>query len=556
MVRFYALPSRPPARHLEPVTAPVQADPRLRREDDARRQHVVLTTTRGRFLLATLGIVALGGLRLLGVGPVTWAFIVGFAATSAAAHYALFRVVRDTPFRPWYLWLDVALGAATLSAVLYGVGPEGHLLAALYLIAPAQAALRLGRRVAWGTLAVNLAAFAIVTAVQLPGGVWTWSVFLPEALALLLVAAVLIPLVTAISYRLRATRRVLARIEAGDLTAAVEDAAPDELGDLGRSVNRMTAGLAEIVRAVGGEGRELAALAEALAASGEQLHAASQEIAAGAEALSAGSERQRQLLRHGRLDSDAALGVADALHDRAREAGRRVGEIAERARRHGAEIARSGALLATLGEHLERTAGAVAHLESGSREIAKLVDGLTRIASQTDLLALNAAIEAARAGQHGSGFRVVADEVRKLAEQSTRAAVEVRARVQQIQDQVARVVEAIHEGRDTATGAGVVAGTVRGALDTISADLAAAVQFAAGFAEQGEQQSRQLREVRRRMDEVAGIVDRAAEGAHQASAATQQQMASIGELTTASQQLAAAAATLVRTIARFRVNGR
>ncbi|MGH7645847.1 MAG: methyl-accepting chemotaxis protein, partial [Gemmatimonadales bacterium] len=195
-------------------------------------------------------------------------------------------------------------------------------------------------------------------------------------------------------------------------------------------------------------------------------------------------------------------------------------------------------------------------LESGSREIGKLVDGLTRIASQTDLLALNAAIEAARAGQHGMGFRVVADEVRKLAEQSTRAAVEVRTRVQQTQDQVARVVQAMHEGRETATGAGAVAATVRGALDAISADLGTTVQFAAGFAEQIEQQGRQMREVRRRMDEVAGIAERAAEGAQQASAATEEQIASLGELTAASQQLSAAAAKLVRTIARFRVNGR
>ncbi|MGH9262257.1 MAG: methyl-accepting chemotaxis protein [Acidimicrobiales bacterium] len=205
---------------------------------------------------------------------------------------------------------------------------------------------------------------------------------------------------------------------------------------------------------------------------------------------------------------------------------------------------------------MDRASQAAATLEKGSKEIGKLVDSITRIASQTDLLALNAAIEAARAGQHGLGFRVVADEVRKLAEQSTRTAVEVQARVRQTQDEVTRVVQAIHQGRETATGAGAVAATVRGALEAIATDLSATVRFASGFAEQSEQQSRQLREVRRRMDEVAGIADRAAEGAQHASAATEQQIASIGELTSASQQLSAAAAKLVETIARFQVNGR
>ncbi|MGH9260580.1 MAG: HAMP domain-containing protein, partial [Acidimicrobiales bacterium] len=257
------------------MTAAVPPDPQLRHEVDARRRHVVLLTTRGRFGLAAVGMAVLAAARLLGVAQVSWAFIVALALAAGAAHYALYRVVRDTPFRPWYVWLDVALGGATLSAVLYGLGPEGFLLGALYLIAPVRAALRLGPRVAWGALAGNVAAFAIVTSLQPAGSVWTWSVFLPEALTLVLVAAVLIPVVNAIGRRLRSARRVLARIEAGDLTAAVDDPEPDELGYLGRSVNRMTGGLAEIVRAVGGEGRELASLAEGLAASGEQLHASS-----------------------------------------------------------------------------------------------------------------------------------------------------------------------------------------------------------------------------------------------------------------------------------------
>src|SRR5205807_750180 len=127
------------------------------------------------------------------------------------------------------------------------------------------------------------------------------------------------------------------------------------------------------------------------------------------------------LIGHGRDDSEAAADVAAPLHARAQEAERQIAGVAQQAQRHGQEIARASELLVTLVDHLDQVSRAAGTLELGSREIGKLVDAITRIASQTDLLALNAAIEAARAGQHGLGFRVVADEVRKLAEQTSAA---------------------------------------------------------------------------------------------------------------------------------------
>ncbi len=168
---------------------------------------------------------------------------------------------------------------------------------------------------------------------------------------------------------------------------------------------------------------------------------------------------------------------------------------------------------------------------------------------------MNAAIEAARAGQHGLGFRVVADEVRKLSEQSSRSAEEVRARVRQTQEQITQVVAAMDEGRRTAQGVDAVSTAVRQALDAIFADLNATVQFATAFAGETEGQVRRMRDVVRQMEEVAGIADSAAQGAEQTSAATEQQIASLGELTTTSQHLSVAAARLTETMQRFNVNG-
>ncbi len=534
-------------------------------EDRAKQRQYVLTNTRARWTFVGVGVALLAIVRLTGLVPVAWWFVAGFAVTFAGVNYAMFRMVRDTPFRPWYAHLNIGIGSAMIAAVMFAVGPTGHVLYVAYLIAPLQAALFLGRTEAWQAVILNVTGFALVTAIRVGtggggggggGGGWSWRLFGEESLVLLFACVALIPMLTRIVDRLRSAREALSQVEDGDLTVRLEDAELDELGYLSGSLNRTTEGIAGIVRQVQHQSQELAAMSQQLAASAQQLQAASQEISATAQQLTQGTERQRQLIGHGREDSEAAASVASELHVRAQEAERQIAGVAQQARRHGAEIARASELLVTLVSHLDQVSRAAGTLEQGSREIGKLVDSITRIASQTDLLALNAAIEAARAGEHGLGFRVVADEVRKLAEQSTRSAEEVRGRVRQTQDQIAQLLAAMEEGRRTAQGVGTVSAAVQRALDAIFADLNATVRFAATFAGETEGQTRRIREVVRRMEEVAGIAETAAQGAEQASAATEQQIASLGELTTTSQHLSVAAAKLTETIQRFNVNGK
>ncbi len=538
------------------MNVPSSLAEQLAQEQRDKQRQYVIANTRTRWTLVGVAIVLLAVTRLLHLIPTSWLFIVVFGAAFAALNYAMFRLARDTAFRTWYPPANIAIGATLITTVLYAVGPTGHVLYVAYMIAPLQAALHLGRREAWSAAAINVTGFALVSGLQVAEGAWTWGTFIQESAAYFFALLALVPMLSKISDRLRVARGALAEVERGDLTVRLDDPELDELGFLSLSLNRTTEGIALIVREVQRQAEELAAMAQQLAASAEQLQAASQEIAATTHGLSEGTERQRQLIGHGRQDTEAAAAVTQALHGRAQEAERQIAAVALQAQRHGADIGRSRDLLEALVTQMDHASRAAATLEAGSREIGKLVDSITRIASQTDLLALNAAIEAARAGTHGLGFRVVAAEVRKLAEQSTRAAEEVRARVRDTQEHIARVVAAMQEGRQTAQGVGAVSQGVRVALDAIFADLNATVQFAVSFAAETEGQTGKMREVVRRMGEVAAIAETAANGAQQTSAATEEQISSLGELTTTSQHLSVAAARLTETIQRFNVNGR
>ena len=71
--------------------------------------------------------------------------------------------------------------------------------------------------------------------------------------------------------------------------------------------------------------------------------------------------------------------------------------------------------------------------------ISEVSTSIRSISAQTNMLALNAAIEAARAGQHGLGFKVVADEVRKLSGNVANSINQVNNNVVNITHEVERV---------------------------------------------------------------------------------------------------------------------
>jgi methyl-accepting chemotaxis protein len=113
----------------------------------------------------------------------------------------------------------------------------------------------------------------------------------------------------------------------------------------------------------------------------------------------------------------------------------------------------------------------------------------------------------------------------------------------------------LEEARRTAEGVGTVSTAVRRALEAIFADLNTTVRFATGFAAETESQTERIRAVTSGMVDAAAMAEADAQRAQQASAATQQQITSLGELTAASEQLSAAAARLTKTAQRLHVNG-
>ena len=247
-------------------------------------------------------------------------------------------------------------------------------------------------------------------------------------LLLLLVLTILIGLVAAVLLA-RAVNRplsavivVLEQAAAGDLgVRAVQIGAP-EFRRMTPATNRMLTATGDVLREIARNARTLNETASRLSANSETTTRAVTTAAEQANTVSAAAHQV----------SESVQSVASATEEMSATSS----EIANST--SGAVQVAAGAVSAA-----NATQAIVGKLNSSSAEIGTVVRTITSIAEQTNLLALNATIEAARAGDAGKGFAVVAGEVKDLAQETARATGDIAQRVETIQADTQRAIEAI-----------------------------------------------------------------------------------------------------------------
>jgi len=183
---------------------------------------------------------------------------------------------------------------------------------------------------------------------------------------------------------------VSTRIAEGDLRETVTELSSDEVGELGRTVNKMMNVLKTLIANIRENANNASKSAQMVAASSGQLSQSASEQASSVEEVSSSIEEMTASIKQNAENAQTTEKIAQKAAADAEESGNAVSE----------------AIIAM-------------------KRIAEKIAIIEEIARQTNLLALNAAIEAARAGEHGKGFAVVAAEVRKLAERSQAAAGEI-----------------------------------------------------------------------------------------------------------------------------------
>ncbi|WP_264048633.1 methyl-accepting chemotaxis protein [Methylobacterium flocculans] len=346
------------------------------------------------------------------------------------------------------------------------------------------------------------------------------SILMTLAACILLSILITILISRAVVRPLEEVMAFVERVGEGDLSGNLAARGKDEIGRLGRTLNRMVAGLADLART------NRAATAD--------LNAAAAEIRASAQEQAASVEEQFAAVQ------ETAATVDEITHSGA-QIGKRAGEViataqstAQTSRAGLRAVADTARAMDAIREQAEAVAGNIVALSEKTQAIGDIISTVNDISERTHLLALNAAIEAAAAGESGRSFAVVASEMKLLADQAKAATGQVRTILGEIQRGINTSVMLTEEAVKRAATGKARSDTTQRTIEEITARVEESVQTFQQIVASTNQQQLGI-------EQVMGALQNIRQASQQTAAGTREVEAASANLTELAQALMALA---------------
>ncbi|QSF44826.1 methyl-accepting chemotaxis protein [Paenibacillus tianjinensis] len=371
------------------------------------------------------------------------------------------------------------------------------------------------------------------------------SVLLALVIIYLNVESILRPL-----NRLRKATAVIAK---GDLSEDIGIFRRDELGMLADNFRSMVASLREMIIGVQEMTDDVSSSAEELAAGAEQTTRAIEHVTLAIQEVAAGTERQADSVEKGMESTAATAGEVQNISGFMEQVSAMMDKTSQSASEGNDSVISVVDKINGIQETVEELGGVIDKLNERTEQIHGIVGVITGISRQTNLLALNASIEAARAGEQGRGFAVVASEVRKLAEESEKSARQISEQIFSINEEMKQATVTMESAKSKVSD-GILA------VDTTGRSFSRIRRAVKGAAEKIEAMDGAVRSLtaeavsmERAIGEIGGISREAAGNTETISAAAQEQLAAVEEISSSTMNLSHLAEELQKLVGRFKL---
>ncbi len=309
----------------------------------------------------------------------------------------------------------------------------------------------------------------------------------------------------------------------GDFTSALAVDSSDELGQIARQLSVMKTQISAMLKEVLTGNDMLAASSLELSAISRQMSTGAAETSSRSNAVATAAQEMSTNMSSVASAAEQASANVNMVASAAEEMSATINEISHSTEKTRSISENAVARSKTASEMIDR-------LGKAAQDIGKVTEVITEISEQTNLLALNATIEAARAGEAGKGFAVVANEIKELARQTAAATLEIKHKIDTIQDSTSGSVREIEE------------------TTKIIADVNDMVSMIAAAV---EEQSVTTQEISENVNQASTGIQEVTENVAQSSTVTEEIARDINEVNQAAGDMSAGSANVDRSVVKI-----
>ena len=325
----------------------------------------------------------------------------------------------------------------------------------------------------------------------------------------------------------------------GDLTKRLTVSTGDEVGILSQAFNTfieklhtMITDITQGVDTLSSSSTELSSIAEEMSSSADQTSGKSNTVATAAEEMTSNMNSVSAAMEQSSTNVNTVASAAEEMSST-------INEIAQ-----NAEKARGISINAV--EKVNESTGKMNELGVAAQAIGQVVETITDISEQVNLLSLNATIEAARAGEAGKGFAVVANEIKDLAKQTSEASMDIKEKIDNIQESSSGTLAGMKEISAVITEVNDIVSTIATAVEEQSSATRE-------ISENISQASQGIEEVNQNVSQSSIVADEITKDISDVNQSSSEMADRSGQVSLSAEDLSKLAAKLDGMVGRFKV---